>query len=45
MTPLLAYLAKVIICSGILYAYYHIALRNNRFHQWNRFYLLLCTLA
>jgi TonB family protein len=44
MTPLLAYLAKVIICSGILYAYYHIALRNNRFHQWNRFYLLLCTL-
>ena len=44
MTPFLAYLAKVIICSGILYAYYHIALRNNRFHQWNRFYLLLCTL-
>lgn len=44
MTPLLAYLAKVIICSGILYAYYHLALRNNRFHQWNRFYLLLCTI-
>jgi len=43
MTPFLAYLAKVIICSGILYAYYHMALRNNRFHQWNRFYLLLCT--
>lgn len=44
MTPLLAYLVKVIICSGILYAYYHLALRNNRFHQWNRFYLLLCTI-
>ncbi len=44
MTPLLAYLVKVIICSGILYAYYHIALRNNRFHQWNRYYLLLCTM-
>lgn len=43
MTPLLAYLAKVIICSGILYGYYHLALRNNRFHQWNRYYLLLST--
>ncbi len=44
MTPLLVYLAKVVICSGILYAYYHVMLRNNRFHQWNRYYLLLCTL-
>lgn len=43
MTPLPAYLVKVIICSGILYGYYHIALRNNRFHQWNRYYLLLST--
>ncbi|AWO00472.1 hypothetical protein DLD77_01490 [Chitinophaga alhagiae] len=43
MTPLLVYLAKVVICSGILYGYYHLALRNNRFHQWNRYYLLLCT--
>lgn len=43
MTPLLAYFAKVIICSGILYGYYHLALRNNRFHQWNRYYLLLST--
>lgn len=41
MTPLLVYLAKVVICSGILYAYYHAVLRNNRFHQWNRYYLLL----
>ncbi|MGN7720891.1 TonB family protein [Chitinophaga sp. 22620] len=44
MTPFLAYLVKVIICSGILYAYYHLALRNNRFHQWNRFYLLGITI-
>lgn len=44
MTPFLAYLVKVIICSGILYAYYHAALRNNRFHQWNRFYLLGITI-
>ncbi|RPE12311.1 TonB family protein [Chitinophaga lutea] len=44
MTPLLVYLAKVVICSGILYAYYYAMLRNNRFHQWNRYYLLLCTI-
>lgn len=44
MTPLLVYLVKVIICSGILYAYYYAVLRNNRFHRWNRYYLLLCTL-
>src|SRR5687768_7980330 len=34
------YLLKVIICSGLLLFYYHIALRNKLFHQWNRFYLL-----
>jgi N-acetylmuramoyl-L-alanine amidase len=35
------YLLKVIICSGVLFLYYHIALRNKLFHQWNRFYLLV----
>lgn len=40
MTPLFAYLLKVIVCSGILYGYYWIALRNKVFHSWNRFYLL-----
>ncbi|MBS0026884.1 TonB family protein [Chitinophaga sp. 22321] len=44
MTVLLTYLAKVIICSAVLYTYYHIALRNNRFHQWNRYYLVLITI-
>ncbi|WP_142686288.1 M56 family metallopeptidase [Chitinophaga polysaccharea] len=44
MTVLLTYLSKVIICSAVLYGYYHIALRNNRFHQWNRYYLMLITL-
>lgn len=44
MTVLLTYLSKVIICSAVLYGYYHIALRNNRFHQWNRYYLVLITL-
>lgn len=40
MIALAYYLLKVIICSGILFLYYHLALRNKLFHQWNRFYLL-----
>ena len=38
---LLSYLLQVILASGILYAYYHFVLRNNRFHQYNRYFLLL----
>lgn len=34
------YILKVIICSGILYAYYLWALKDKIFHSWNRFYLL-----
>ncbi|ASZ14312.1 M56 family metallopeptidase [Chitinophaga pendula] len=45
MGALPVYLMKVILCSGILYAYYLLALRNNRFHQWNRYYLLMATLV
>ena len=37
------YLLKVIICSGILYGYYWIFLRNKAFHHYNRFYLLSAT--
>ena len=44
MTVLLSYLCKVIICSAVLYGYYYVALRNNRFHQWNRYYLVLITI-
>ena len=40
MHPILLYLLKMFFCSGVLYGYYRIALYNNRFHQWNRFYLL-----
>ncbi len=40
MIALSYYLLKVIFCSGILYGYYHLALRNKIFHEWNRFYLL-----
>lgn len=34
------YLLKVLIVSGILCGYYFIALKDNVFHRWNRFYLL-----
>ena len=34
------FLLKMTICSGILYGYYLIALRDKIFHKWNRFYLL-----
>jgi N-acetylmuramoyl-L-alanine amidase len=40
MTPVLIYLVKVMVCSGLLTGYYFLALRNRVFHQWNRFYLL-----
>jgi len=40
MEQALMYLLKMLICSGVLYSYYRIALYNERFHQWNRFYLL-----
>jgi len=40
MLTLLYYVLKVIFCSAVLFSYYHLALRNNRFHQWNRYYLL-----
>jgi hypothetical protein len=36
------YLLKMIVCSALLLSYYWIALRNKRFHYYNRFYLLLC---
>ncbi|HRQ49313.1 MAG TPA: hypothetical protein PLR74_02175, partial [Agriterribacter sp.] len=40
MLAIAYYLLKVIICSGILYGYYRLALHNKLFHRWNRFYLL-----
>lgn len=44
MTALIAYALKVMLCSGILFLYYIAALRNRRYHQWNRFYLLAAAL-
>jgi N-acetylmuramoyl-L-alanine amidase len=34
------YLLQVTLCSGILYGYYLLALRNEVYHHWNRYYLL-----
>ncbi len=34
------YMAKTILIAGILFCYYLFFLRNRRFHQYNRFYLL-----
>ena len=35
------YILKVLLVSGILTAYYFLALKDKVFHRWNRFYLLL----
>mgnify|MGYP006375850559 FL=1 len=40
MLAIAYYILKVIICSGILFGYYSLALHNKIFHRWNRFYLL-----
>src|SRR5438094_368185 len=37
---LLIFAGKVVVCSGLLYAYYALVLRNNPFHRYNRYYLL-----
>lgn len=41
MELLISYIIKSIISSGILYLYYQVALKNKKFHSYNRFYLLL----
>ena len=40
MAAIIFYLFKMIVCSGIMLLYYLFFLRNKRFHQFNRFYLL-----
>ncbi|WP_315816063.1 hypothetical protein [Paraflavitalea speifideaquila] len=37
---ILSYLGKVVLCSGVMFGYYHLFLRNKRFHHYNRFYLM-----
>ena len=38
------YFLQVVLCSGVMMGYYWLVLRNNRFHQYNRFYLLVIAL-
>jgi TonB-dependent SusC/RagA subfamily outer membrane receptor len=40
MYPTLYYLLQVLVCSTVLMGYYLLVLRNKKFHQYNRFYLL-----
>jgi len=44
MNQILFYLLQVIAASGLLYGYYHFALKNKKFHRYNRFYLLMAVL-
>lgn len=37
---MLAYIFQMMLCSAIMYGYYHFFMRNEKFHQYNRFYLL-----
>ena len=38
------YFLQVILCSALMMGYYWLVLRNKRFHQYNRFYLLAIAL-
>ena len=45
MLPYAYYLLKVMLCSGILFSYYWLLLRNKVYHRYNRFYLLAALLV
>jgi TonB family protein len=38
------YIAKLVFCSGLLYAYYLLVLRNTLSHQYNRYYILFSSI-
>lgn len=40
MLTIAYYFLQVVLCSGLLMGYYWLVLRNKRFHQYNRFFLL-----
>jgi len=44
MTAFFIYLLKVILCSALFAGCYWQALRNRRFHHWNRFYIMASVL-
>ncbi|MGE8552536.1 MAG: M56 family metallopeptidase [Chryseobacterium jejuense] len=41
METILLYFGKVILCSGVMFLYYQLSLKDKTFHHYNRFYLLL----
>jgi len=41
METFMFYLGKMILCSGVMFAYYLLFLKDKTFHHYNRFYLLL----
>ncbi|KMQ69008.1 antirepressor [Chryseobacterium sp. FH2] len=40
MEAILLYFGKVILCSGVMFLYYQLSLKDKTFHHYNRFYLL-----
>lgn len=40
MEAALLYFGKVIVCSGVMFLYYQLSLKDKTFHHYNRFYLL-----
>lgn len=40
METVLLYFGKVILCSGVMFLYYKLSLKDKTFHHYNRFYLL-----
>jgi hypothetical protein len=45
MEALILYFGKVIICSGVLFLYYQLSLKDKTFHHYNRFYLLFAMIV
>lgn len=44
MEALIFYFGKVTICSGVMFLYYQLSLKDKTFHHYNRFYLLFAML-
>lgn len=44
MLAITYYFLQVSLCSAVMFGYYWLVLRNKRFHQYNRFYLLTIAL-
>lgn len=45
MESVLLYFGKIILCSGVMFLYYQLSLKDRTFHHYNRFYLLSAMLV